>query len=259
MKKKYIFFDIDGTLTDKKTGEIVESAIYAIKKLKESGHFVAIATGRANYKSIDIAKKLNIDHIVSNGGATIMIDNQIVFNKSLDRELSLQIINQAESLGYGILVSENNTKEVFMNNEIFINQMGYRKEPTTYILDKQRSYNDIKEFLKIYISIPAEKEYQLTLLNQIGHIRFIGDYLYIQPDEKDKGIYKVLELLKASKEDVFVFGDDYNDMIMFKKEWTNIAMGNACDALKAKADFITKKNIEDGILYACRHYHLIEE
>ena len=50
MEKKYLFFDIDGTLTDRSTGEIVPSAREALTRLEENGHFVAIATGRAHYK-----------------------------------------------------------------------------------------------------------------------------------------------------------------------------------------------------------------
>ena len=49
MEKKYLFFDIDGTLTDRSTGEIVTSAREALPRLEENGHFVAIATGRAHY------------------------------------------------------------------------------------------------------------------------------------------------------------------------------------------------------------------
>ncbi|MGM9533076.1 HAD family hydrolase, partial [Intestinibacter sp.] len=48
MKKKYFFFDIDGTLTDRSTNEIVPSAKEAVKKLQEAGHFVCINTGRAH-------------------------------------------------------------------------------------------------------------------------------------------------------------------------------------------------------------------
>ena len=51
MEKKYFFFDIDGTLTDRSTGEIVPSAREALNRLEENGHFVAIATGRAHYKA----------------------------------------------------------------------------------------------------------------------------------------------------------------------------------------------------------------
>ena len=51
LEKKYFFFDIDGTLTDRSTGQIVPSAAEAVRKLKEAGHFGSIATGRACYKA----------------------------------------------------------------------------------------------------------------------------------------------------------------------------------------------------------------
>ena len=51
MNKKYFFFDIDGTLTDRATGKIVPSAQVALNELQKAGHFVAIATGRAHYKA----------------------------------------------------------------------------------------------------------------------------------------------------------------------------------------------------------------
>ena len=42
MEKKYFFFDIDGTLTDRSTGKIVPSAREALDRLEANGHFVAI-------------------------------------------------------------------------------------------------------------------------------------------------------------------------------------------------------------------------
>lgn len=81
MEKKYLFFDIDGTLTDRATGEIVPSAKEVLQRLEENGHFVAIATGRAHYK----AEKLYIGY----GWCLVMDDTKDVYMKdTLFRKIS---------------------------------------------------------------------------------------------------------------------------------------------------------------------------
>ena len=46
MRKKVIFFDIDGTLITEDTQIIPESTILSLKKAKENGHLLFINTGR---------------------------------------------------------------------------------------------------------------------------------------------------------------------------------------------------------------------
>lgn len=257
MNKKYFFFDIDGTLTDKSTGVIVESAKETIKKLQENGHFVAIATGRAFYKTVGFAKMAGIPHIVSNGGAGIALDYQLVENAPLDFDKAVALCNEAKEKGYGVLVAIDDSIDVTMINDDFIRQVGYRQEPTRYFLNQSLKYEELKNIYKIYIAISKEDEHKLSLLNSLGHLRFVNEYLTYQHDQKDKGIEKMIEHIGGKIEDVVVFGDDYNDMIMFDKRWTSIAMGNACDELKAMADFVTKRNVEDGIQYACEYFNWI--
>ena len=48
MDKKIIFLDIDGTLTEPGCNEPPQSAIEAIRRARENGHYVYLATGR-NY------------------------------------------------------------------------------------------------------------------------------------------------------------------------------------------------------------------
>ena len=254
MRKKYFFFDIDGTLTDKQTGKIVPSAKDTIEKLKSNGHFVAIATGRAYYKTKDFAKMAGIHHIVSNGGAAITLNDEVIMNRPLDRDKAIALCKEAQSKGYGVLIAPNDSIDVIMNDEVFIHSVGYRKEPTRYFLDKSLELDDIKDFYKIYIAIDQNHESELTLLNSLGHIRFVKDYLTYQHDEKNKGIEEMIKIVDGNIEDVVVFGDDYNDLIMFDPRFTKIAMGNACDELKIKADFVTKSNVEDGIQYAAKHF-----
>lgn len=254
MKKKYFFFDIDGTLTNKQTGELIPSAKETIRKLQENGHFVAIATGRAYYKTKAFAKMAGIHNIVSNGGAALTINDELLENQPLDRTLALNLCLAAQSLGYGILVSTDDSIDVTMINDQFIRQVGFRQEPTRYFLDQSLQYQDIPDFYKIYLAISRDQENEFPLLDSIGHLRFAEEYITYQHDQKDKGIEKMIERINGSLEDVVVFGDDYNDLVMFKDEWTSIAMGNACEALKEKASFITKSNIDHGIEYACQYF-----
>ena len=68
MTKKYFFFDIDGTLTDIRTGTIVPSALQTLQQLQANGHFVAIATGRAHYKARRFMEEVSLHNMVCSGG-----------------------------------------------------------------------------------------------------------------------------------------------------------------------------------------------
>jgi hydroxymethylpyrimidine pyrophosphatase-like HAD family hydrolase len=84
MDKKYFFFDIDGTLTDNATHQIVPSAAKALQQLQQNGHFVAIATGRAHYKAIAFANSINIHDLVCFGGGSLVKDDVVVCTTPLD-------------------------------------------------------------------------------------------------------------------------------------------------------------------------------
>ena len=72
------------------------------------------------------------------------------------------------------------------------------------------------------------------------------------------GIKAIMDYLGADYKDVVVFGDEKNDLSMFRDEWTSIAMGNAIEALKEKADYVTDDCDKDGIYNACRHFGWID-
>lgn len=252
--KKYFFFDIDGTLTNIHTGQLVPSGLETLRQLEGNGHFVAIATGRAYYKTVKAAADAGIRNFVANGGAALVINDKLIKNSPLDREKALTIIHEADDLGYGILVAVNDSTDVVMRDRRFLEQFGERREPTNYIYRPDIQYDDLEDIYKIYISIPQNEEYRMKNLDLLGHIRMGADYFWYQHDEKDQGIRDMMEYLGADLKDVVVFGDGENDMVMFRKEWTSIAMGNGDPRLLAIADYVTDAAEDDGIRNACLHY-----
>ena len=152
MEKKYFFFDIDGTLTDRSTGKIVPSAREALDRLEANGHFVAIATGRAHYKARKFTGANGFKNMVCCGGNGCVINNELVENIPLDKEGCLQIIHQSEELGYGWCVALDDTKDVYMTDDKFLRQVGKRKEPTRYIIDDMLDIDSVDAIYKIYVA-----------------------------------------------------------------------------------------------------------
>ena len=58
---------------------------------------------------------------------------------------------------------------------------------------------------------------------------------------------KLAKIFQIDLKEIVAFGDEVNDMEMLEKAGLGIAMENADDAVKRKADETTKSNEEDGV------------
>ncbi|MBE6121459.1 MAG: Cof-type HAD-IIB family hydrolase [Erysipelotrichaceae bacterium] len=256
MRRRYFFFDIDGTLTDNRTHRVVPSARQAIHELQEAGHFTAIATGRAYYKTKGFAESVGIDNIVCCGGGALVIDGVLIENQPLDHEKAVRILRHADAEGIGWVVMRRDSDSVVMRDYRFLEQAGLRKELTTYLYEPEYDY-EAEDILKIYLACTAENEPEW--INELGHLRLSRNYVVFQYDAKKDGIIRMLRHLNADLCDAVVFGDDLNDLVMFDPAWTSIAMGNAKPELKEKADYVTDANVDDGIRNACLKFGWIRQ
>ena len=95
-------------------------------------------------------------------------------------------------------------------------------------------------------------ERSIESLKRLPWCRFQDEYIFVEPADKAAGIHRMLEHFGGRPEDAIVFGDSKNDLSMFGDDgWIRVAMGNASDELKEKADLVTTDVDQDGIWNAC--------
>lgn len=259
MKRKYFFFDIDGTLTDRKTGIIVPSAKEAVRKLEAAGHFVAINTGRAHYKARKFFDEQGFTNMVCNSGHGIVINKKLVENSPADYDAALALYREADEKGFGVLAAMDDSEKVYTKDFRFYDQAGIRKEPTVYIIDEHFDPADYDAIYKLYISITADREDELPAAKNIGHLWFEPEYMLVQPDDKRAGLMRMLELVGGDPDEVVVFGDDVNDEDMFAPQFYKVCMGNGNPELMAMADEVAPANTDDGIYKVCEAHGWFEK
>ena len=194
MERKYIFFDIDGTLTDANPGgKILESTYRTLHQLKANGHFVAIATGRAQYMAMDAAKEAHIDCLVTDGGNGITLHNELQYIKPIDFVQANRVIDQCIEYHYPFAVALKNEAILYTNQKIQSKQM----LPTKLIEDENIDFHQVKEIFKIFISCSEEEE-KLLDLGTLDYMRYFKGQVIVEPVEKYQGILEMVHLLKGN-------------------------------------------------------------
>lgn len=258
--RKYFFFDIDGTLTStKKRGEVLESTINCIKELEAKGHFVALATGRAHFRAKEFADQIGIKNMVCEGGNGLFINGELTSYEPLNQELARSICLEAVDKGIGLAVSLDDTRIRYSKDDSFGEVVGDVGDFMDVVIDPLLDYGKLDGIRRIFLALRVEDESMMESIKEIGFMRYADrPFGLVEPDDKFKGIRKMMEYLNADVCDVIVFGDGLNDLKMFQEAPMKIAMGNAIDELKALATFVTKESDEGGIAYACKHFGWID-
>lgn len=251
MDKKYLFFDIDGTLAagGYEHTYVPESAMLALRKLREAGHFLCIATGRSHGMAVDYMDAFGIKNMVSDGGYGITIDGELIGIEPLPQKNVEALIAECDEKGFpwGLIVDD--TSRRFCPDDSFVDFT--KDEYMETVVVPGTSPKDYDGIYKVNVACYEPDEQKLETLKDLPWARFHDDYFFVEPTDKARGIRRMMDHLGAPYKDVIVFGDAMNDLSMFLDDWTCVAMGNACPELKAKADYVTTDVEDDGIYNAC--------
>ncbi len=259
---KALFFDIDGTLVSFKTHVIPDSTRKAILTARAKGIKTFTASGRPLQLLNNLGSMIDglFDGYVLASGAHCILDGKTVRKDLIPREevLSLMQFCDERKIPY-VLVGvddlqycnvDDNMRRVWMDmlkvtyNKFDVPVMDVVDQGilqmTPFLTEEQESI--ILPELKTCISsrwYPAFCDITSSAANKANGIRSIAEAMGIDIDK------------------TMAFGDGGNDIPMLEAAGISVAMGNAIDVVKAKADYVTSSVDDDGIWNALHHFDIV--
>jgi hypothetical protein len=260
-QKYALFFDIDGTLVSFKTHEIPASTIFALTQAKANGSRVYIATGRPPIILTNLgAIEHLIDGYITTNGALCFVGDDLVCCQPIPMQDVMTCVQDAQEKGYSLIVV--GRKDVAVLDPKGDVDRIFRQMLAVKNLDKASPLDFVlqQDILQLTPFFPADYEPQLLArMPQCVSGRWHPEFTDITANgaDKGKGIQTMARHAGFDPSRTIAFGDGGNDTSMILQAGIGIAMGNAIDALKQQADYVTTSVDEDGILNALRHFRVV--
>ncbi len=245
--KYCIFLDIDGTLLGSKLDAFNEN-IATVQKVRSLGHKVFISTGRATSfipTELDIAN--NFDGVISGGGARSKMGDKVLVECLMPYETVKKYADFAIKHRLPAIMEGKEKLYHFGFSEWVLNE-----DPEKWVM---LDIDNVEDILTPDVTIEKftiSGEIPISLDELLGEdyvvLRFPNYGEIIQKSRgKGRALLEVTELLEIPKEHTIAIGDSLNDLDMIETAGIGIAMGNACDKLKAAADMITEDVNSAGV------------
>jgi len=262
MNYKLIAMDLDGTLNNDEK-RITDRTKQVLMKAQKQGIRLALASARPSpglYRERDILRLQDYDGILMsyNGGRIVSAaTGQVLFETAMDLEVTRQVLRQLEALPVTPILDDG--KQFYVTSKTGY-KVDYECKNNNMVCAEVTNLADFLPFAPIKILMSVLPESLSAVQSQIAaflppHLSVVQTapfYLEIIPKtiNKGQGIRDICTSLGIRAEEVVAFGDAENDIPMLRAAGMGVAMGNAADAVKAAADYITASNNEDGIAAA---------
>ena len=254
-----IGLDIDGTLVHD-DGHLSPEVVKEVQRVKNLGHEVIVATGRAAANAVPVVRDLGIEQgfvVSSNGAVTVELD---LGHPRGFRMTDVVTFDPAEVLAQLI---EHLPEAHFAVEDLDGSYRFHRPFPT-YALGDQNFETPLEELMHhpvsrvVVLSPEHDVDEFLGLISKIGLASVsyaIGYTAWL--DISPQGVSKASALevqrqrLGISNEQVLVMGDGRNDIEMF--QWAKqggglaFAMGQAPEEVQLAATDVTSSVTDDGV------------
>lgn len=257
MKYKLIAADMDGTLLNSQS-VITEKTRDAIHRVVEKGVIFTICTGRPIQGVERYNDVLNLDSpFITYNGAMIVMgkSREILFEQHLTPDGARDVLTWGKRF--------NTTMIAWSNNKLYVNALNDRVneykwlsgvEPVLITDEEEIINNDITKIL--WYDRPEEIErFQEILKDKLGEgVTYCTSkpaFLEFFDSRVSKAVAmeKIGERFGIKREEMVAIGDGFNDLSMIEYAGMGVAMANAPEEIKKKADYITLSNDDDGVAY----------
>ena len=259
-KIKIIFFDIDDTLRNSKTGFIPSTIPTAFRQLREKGILTGIATGRGIFGVVPEIKALKPDFFVTLNGAYIEDKKgNVIYSNKIARDKVEEYIAWTKEVGidYGLVGSHE--AKLSRRTEMISQAI----DPIYPDLEVDPDFYQKEDIYQMWSFEDQGDDLTLpeSLASTLRMVRWHEHSSDVVPifGSKAAGVAKVVDQLGLKPENVMVFGDGLNDLELFDYAGISIAMGVSHEKIKEKADYITKTLEEDGIFDALEGFGMVEK
>jgi Cof subfamily protein (haloacid dehalogenase superfamily) len=260
-RPRLLVSDVDGTLVDREK-RLTDGTIAAVGRLHEAGIGFTIISARPRSGLLPLIERLGLDEPVGafNGGIIFRRSGEVLAHHRIDPEVARGIwaaVGDAP-VDRWVFADDHWYASTDQGAHVGSERRASAQEPVVT--------DDFDAVLARADKITFVSDDELMLADLAGKVAGVwGDratiaqsqtyYLDITAPEANKGagIAALAETFGVPLADTAAIGDQANDLPMLARAGMAIAMGNAPDAVKAKAQHVSRANDEDGVAWAIDH------
>ena len=254
---KIIFFDVDGTMVDHRTGRISEKTKEALIRLHQNGICLCVATGRPPASLPDLTG-LPFDVFLTGNGSLCYSKTEILFHRPISPADVQKVIANAAAIGRPVSVA----------GRVRLVANGWDEDLAGYYelaglkLTVAEDFETVsrEDVYQIMLGCRPEEHAAIVKGTEGVTLTFSWDRAVdVIPvgSGKAEAVGKILQHLGLTPSQAMAFGDGHNDIQMLQAVGRGIAMGNAAPQVKAVAADVCAPVWEDGIYHYCLEQKLI--